>query len=230
MLTALGDSIIKGVVLSNDTQLTGIRRYQVSSQPLTERCAQLLHTDIINLGKFGCTAPAGLKIAEHNAQQIAASTSVLIEYGGNDSNYCWPQIAQNPHQQHLPYTTIHDFVNAYQSILAHVIAVGSIPIMLSLPPMDADKYFHFFSQGWNDTQKENVLSWLGGSTSHISTGHELYNIATHKIAKQANVKIIDITSSFLAERNYSDFLCEDGIHPNELGQSRIADIIANELG
>lgn len=229
MLTALGDSIIKGVVLNNDANLSGMRRYQVSSQTITDRCGQLLNTDIINLGKFGCTAPLGLKIAQNNAQKLEQSKYVLVEYGGNDSDYCWQQIADDPQGLHLPHTSIREFIAAYHSILASIVAAGAIPVMLSLPPMDADRYFNFFSQGWNQQQKENVISWLGGSTSHISAGHELYNMTAFKIANQENVRIIDITSDFLADRNYSEYLCEDGIHPNELGQARIADMIVREM-
>lgn len=229
MLTGLGDSIIKGVVLNHDSRLTGMRRYQVSSETILDRCGSLLHTNVVNLGKFGCTAPQGARIAESNIERLRDSKYVLLEYGGNDSDYRWADIARDPKAEHRPLTELKDYIASYHTIITRVVAAGAIPVMLSLPPMDADRYFRFFSDGWGDMEREHVMEWLGGSTTHISNGHELYNMTAFKIAREEGVRIIDITSDFLSERNYSQYLCNDGIHPNESGQARIADIIVREL-
>jgi len=41
--------------------------------------------------------------------------------------------------------------------------------------------------------------------------------------------VIDITSVFLERRNYFDYLCEDGIHPNEAGHKLIEEAIVSYL-
>ena len=41
--------------------------------------------------------------------------------------------------------------------------------------------------------------------------------------------MIDITTDFLNKCDYQDYLDEDGVHPNEKGQRRIADLIVEHL-
>ena len=71
----------------------------------------------------------------------------------------------------------------------------------------------------------NVLDWLGGSVTPISNWHEMYNLELYRLASSCSVPVIDITSCFLSKRNYSDYLCEDGMHPNEEGHRLISDVI-----
>ena len=54
-------------------------------------------------------------------------------------------------------------------------------------------------------------------------------MAVHKIAQTANVKLIDIRSAFLQRRDYSRFLSDDGIHPNEEGYALIAEAVMQYL-
>ena len=95
--------------------------------------------------------------------------------------------------------------------------------------MDAERYFRFFTTGMSDEQKGNILRWLSGSTNTIMSGHELYNVATWKVAQRTGTQWIDITSDLLLGHQYRRYLCDDGIHPNELGQARIADMILQAI-
>ena len=103
--------------------------------------------------------------------------------------------------------------------------MGAIPLVLSLPPMDAERYFAFFSQKWEEGFRANVMRWLGGSTNTIMSGHELYNLATMRVAQRTGVQWIDVTSELLKEHNFRAYLCDDGIHPNEQGQRKMAEVI-----
>ena len=42
------------------------------------------------------------------------------------------------------------------------------------------------------------------------------------VAQQLDCELFDLRDAFLAERDVASFLCVDGIHPNERGQSLIA--------
>ena len=53
----------------------------------------------------------------------------------------------------------------------------------------------------------------------------MYNLELYRLAASSNVPVIDITTCFLSRRNYSDYLCEDGMHPNEEGHKLISDAI-----
>ncbi|OLA61120.1 MAG: hypothetical protein BHW37_01125 [Firmicutes bacterium CAG:272_52_7] len=43
------------------------------------------------------------------------------------------------------------------------------------------------------------------------------------------IPMIDIRSAFLVKRDYSDYLCEDGIHPNERGHKLIKDTLVDAI-
>ena len=44
-----------------------------------------------------------------------------------------------------------------------------------------------------------------------------------------DIPIIDITSKILEINNYSNLLCDDGIHPNEKGHRIIAEAIKEHI-
>ena len=228
MITALGDSIIKGVVVHSDGS-TGLRQYRVSSKTIIDYCAQLLHTEGMNLGRFGCTAPVGERVAERNMDKLRASKIVLIEYGGNDSDYDWKAIATNPHGCFAPRTELDAFKEAYKHIITCVLEAGAMPVVLSLPPMDAAMYFDFFTKGWDSQRITNVKQWLGDSMAKMHEGHALYNRTTRQIAAELGVQFIDIATPFMAQSDWQHYLCEDGIHPTEAGQARIAEEIVTQL-
>ena len=74
------------------------------------------------------------------------------------------------------------------------------------------------------------MRWLGGSTNTIMSGHELYNLATMKVAQRTGVQWIDVTSGLLKNRDFRTYLCDDGVHPNEQGQRLIAEMILSSIG
>ena len=228
MLAGFGDSIMKGVMLRSALK-EGRPEYELSKQSIIDRCGEQLGVPVSNFARFGCTAPMGEKLVERYESRLNAGETVLIGYGGNDSDYDWDAIADHPTDTHLPRTRMEDFVAAYHRIIDKIRKAGATPVMLSMPPMNADRYFRFFTRNLSDWHKKNILSWLGGSTAPITSGHELYHLALYKIAADEQVRILDITSGFLTGRNYDAYLCEDGIHPNEAGQACISKLIVSQL-
>ena len=225
-LVALGDSVIKGVVLNKE----GVSvRYSLVDKSIVECCAEHLGGEGLNLGKMGCTIEASERILDRRIDKLAGVEYVLLECGGNDSDYDWQAIAQNPDNEHLPNTPLERYVIAYERVINKIKQIGAKPLVLSLPPMDAERYFAFFSAGWSQELKNNVLSWLDGSINTILSGHELYNLATMQVAQRTGAQWIDVTSTFLEDRNYKSFLCEDGIHPNEQGQRKMVEAILKAL-
>ena len=142
--------------------------------------------------------------------------------GGNDCDFDRKAVAEAPNAPHMPKTDIKTFAEGYTRILNRIKELGKQPVILSLPPIDSERFFDRVSEGLS---KENILKFLDGNKRHISDWHEHYNLETFKIAAANNVPIIDITSKFLECSNYSDYLYDDGIHPNEKGHRLIADTI-----
>ena len=64
-VTALGDSITKGVVL------TEMDRYTVAQQSFMDMVGEKLDMDIVNCGKFGSTVSMGDKIISRHIKDIS---------------------------------------------------------------------------------------------------------------------------------------------------------------
>ena len=225
-LVALGDSIIKGVLVQSEGERS---RYSLADKSIVECCAEKLGGESLNLGKMGCTIEAGERILNRYLDKMSGAQYVLLEYGGNDSDYNWQEIAEAPEKEHFPRTRLEVFEQVYERVINKIKEMGAIPLVLSLPPMDAERYFAFFSQKWEDGFRANVMRWLGGSTNTIMSGHELYNLATMRIAQRTGAQWIDVTSGLLRDHNFRAYLCDDGIHPNERGQRMIAEAVLQSL-
>ena len=225
-LVALGDSIIKGVLVQSEGERS---RYSLADKSIVECCAEKLGGESLNLGKMGCTIEAGERILDRYLDKMSGAQYVLLEYGGNDSDYNWQEIAESPEKEHFPRTRLEVFEEVYERVICKIKEMGAIPLVLSLPPMDAERYFAFFSQKWEDGFRANVMRWLGGSTNTIMSGHELYNLATMRIAQRTGAQWIDVTSGLLKEHDFRAYLCDDGIHPNERGQRMIAEAVLQSL-
>ena len=225
-LVALGDSIIKGVLVQSEGERS---RYSLADKSIVECCTEKLGGESLNFGKMGCTIEAGERILNRYLDKMSDAQYVLLEYGGNDSDYNWQEIAEAPEKEHFPRTRLEVFEQVYERVINKIKEMGAIPLVLSLPPMDAERYFAFFSQKWEEGFRANVMRWLGGSTNTIMSGHELYNLATMRIAQRTGAQWIDVTSGLLKGHNFRAYLCDDGIHPNERGQRMIAEAVLQGL-
>ncbi len=213
----LGDSVAKGVVL--DALKGG---YRLLKDNFASLCKNALGITVENLGKFGSTILYGEKSVERHSSVIETSDYVLFEFGGNDCDYRWAEIAANPEGTHHPNCSLAEFEQKYTELLCRVQEKGGRPVLLSLPPIDSVRYFHSFSKGLNG---EAIREWLKGDLEFIGRWHETYNLVVFQVGARSQVPVIDITTPFLSRKDYRDFLCEDGIHPNESGHRLIAETI-----
>ncbi len=223
-ITAFGDSIMRGIVLEKGAD-TDAPRYALLDENFSTRCSTKLGVTIRNHGRFGNTTRHGLGELERRREQIATSDYCVMEFGGNDCDYRWTEIAEHPDQVHTPAATLDRFAAQYHAMIACVRQIGSQPVLLSLPPILSDRYFETITRGMDALRSGNILRWLGGSVERIAQWHEMYNLKLFKLAAALDVPIIDITTPFLVERNYRDLFCADGIHPNAEGHRLIADTI-----
>ena len=202
-------------------------RYSILQDSFSNRCQSTLDIEIKNHGRFGNTTCRGLRELERWQEHVTTSEFVVLEFGGNHS---WRQIADDPDGEHHPITSLERFEEQYRQMIAKVRELGSKPVLLSLPPIIADRYFDMFTRSMDTARRSNVLRWLDGCVENITQWHEMYNLRLFKLSASLNVPIIDITPPFLFERNYREMFCSDGIHPNARGHRLIADAICNVAG
>ena len=222
-IAALGDSLTRGVVLNNEN------RYSVLKGSFIDIISDRLDLCVKNYAKFGCTIEFGHSVIDRHSSEISAADVTLLEFGGNDCDFNWKMIADEPASDHTPKTVLDSFKEQFISLIERVRELGSKPVILSLPPIDSVAYFSFISRFMNDEQKSNVLKWLeriGGDISIITRWHEAYNRVLFEISDSTDTPIIDITTPF---ENYDgdamSLMCSDGIHPNAFGHKLIADSI-----
>ena len=217
----LGDSIAKGVIF--DAQRS---RYAIAKENLGKQIARVLECSVTNLSKFGNTVADGLARFEKQKDTLSECEAVLMNFGGNDSDFLWQEISAAPDELHKPKTPIDVFEQTYLKLIECVKESGKVPILLNLPPVDHAKYFAWISR---DLNADNILKWLGGTSEFIYRWHEQYSVAVHKIAQTTGVKLIDVRSAFLERRDYCNYLSYDGIHPNENGHALIARTVLQQL-
>ena len=216
-----GDSIMKGVFFDSKEG-----KYRMIPAQWLETFGGKFQLHIKNRSKFGCTIDKGEKMIENALEKPKKSTYALLEYGGNDCDFDWAQVAREPEKQHEPKTPLKEFTARYRTLISELQKAGVRPVIMSLPPIDAEKYFNWITRDGID--KGRVLTFLG-DVQMIYRFQELYSTAGMKLAYETNSAFIDVRSAFLDKHNYKDLLCEDGIHPNESGHELIYKVFSERL-
>ncbi len=216
-----GDSLAKGVVFDSAKQ-----KYSSLAESFVNTVCSAFRFETKNFSRFGCTVTKGAEIVRRHTQDISDSKYTVLEFGGNDSDFKWSEIAASPESEHEPNTTMELFSSEYRRIITDVRSAGGQPVLLNLPPIAPDKYFEWISRGLD---AKSILRWLGGTPEYIYRWHESYSAQICEIARDEGTLLIDIRSPLLLERDYRRLLCEDGIHPNEEGHRFISRIIERRI-
>jgi len=205
-----GDSVLKGVQI-NPASL----RYIIDNNIDVKMLEEKFFLSIKNFSKFGCTITKGLSMIEKRLRgKEPLCDAIIMDFGGNDCDFDWRAISERPDDEHFSNTPLDAFTETYHKIIELLKERGIRPILTTLPPLDAQRFFNWFCNGLN---KANVLKWLG-SVDAIYHWQENYSKAVEKIAEETNTLLVDIRGAFLKHGKPEDLLCEDGTHPNTEGQ------------
>lgn len=210
-LKIFGDSILKGVVYAP----TG-RQYSLCKEHRAERMGNE-KVQILNYSKMGATVTDGLRIMENDPTPTDENTVVIIEFGGNDCNFQWNEISENPDGEHFPNTLPEEFSLHLKEAVRKVKEKGAKAIIALAPPIHTEKFFQFICKG-NDPRR--IMQWLK-STENLYHRQEYYTRLAHGIACEENCEILDLRAPFLPRRDFASLFCEDGTHPNSLGHGLI---------
>lgn len=213
-----GDSILKGIQINPLN-----KKYYVDNNINLEMLNEKYSLQIKNYSSFGCTVTKGKNLLIKKLEKNIECDAIIMDYGGNDCDYNWKAISENPKGNYLPNTPIELFIETYCNIIDTLKEKGILPILTTLPPLEPQRFFDWFCNGLN---KKNILIWLG-EVNHIYFHQESYSRAIEKIALEKQVPLIDIRGDFLKSGNVKALLCEDGTHPNTLGQKVIASTFYN---
>ena len=216
-----GDSISKGVIYDETKN-----KYIVLQENYVDTISTKLKGSIKNISRFGSTITRGInKLEKHICKENP--DIVLIEYGGNDCAFDWDEVADNPDANHLPQTEIRIFEISLREAIESLKSIKITPVLMTLPPLNADKYFEWVSKN-NPLAQSCILKWLG-SVPKIYFWQERYSSVITKVAEETHTKFIDVRSAFLKHPDFTKFICRDGMHPNREGHKVIADQIIDYI-
>ena len=103
---------------------------------------------------------------------------------------------------------------------------GIQPMLMTLPPLDAEKYLGFSGRRGADTKA--VLSWLG-DVQMIYRWQEMYSGAVALLAARLDLPLLDVRSRFLSRRDYTSLIARNGIHLTQAGYELIYDSFRETL-
>ena len=209
-IAIFGDSIGKGVVFDENCG-----KYVCSPDSF----ARLLEKDtaLDNFSRFGNTVTRGEKLVSQKKDVLKEYDLLLLEYGGNDCDFDWGAVSEDPKRDHQCKTPLAVFTDTYRRMIETIREFGGRPALLTLPPIHSLRYFDWIKKGKDE---RNILSFLG-EKERIARWQEMYNDALYRIAAFCRVPVLDIRTPFLSKRDFKDYLCLDGIHPNQKGQMLI---------
>lgn len=217
-----GDSIFKGIIFDERAN-----KYVTLQHGAISDAATRLKLNVKNFSQFGQTIVRAKNKFLNKLGKIDPKEkpdAVLFELGGNDCDFNWKEVADDPFIEHLPNTRLCLFEQTLRELAQTAIEKGIKPVFATLPPLDSSRYFSWITK--DGLPPEKILTWLKNSNV-IYSWHESYNLAVLRVARYFNVPVIAIREAFLERMAYSDLLCIDGIHPNATGQALIADVICD---
>lgn len=203
-----GDSIMKGIILDGS-------KYRATINSFLDALWETFGIKAVNRAKFGCTVDKGHECLKRDLAKGITEQFALLEYGGNDCDFDWKEVAAAPDTEHLPKTELPVFTETLGEMADELTAAGVKPMLMTLPPIDAARYLNHIAP--NSEDRSNILHWLGGDVQMIYRYHESYSNAIVRLADRKNLELVDVRSYFLDKHNYSQLISMDGIHPSTEG-------------
>lgn len=219
-LQIYGDSIMKAVLV--DEQY----KYKPISRPLLDRLEEETGMAAVNRAHFGYTAQRGLALLEKDLDRGLSCEAAVLEFGGNDCDFNWAEVAASPDGEHQPHASVERFSDTLLSMIRALQARKIQPILTTLPPLDAQKYLNFIGRLGSDTGK--ILHWLG-DVQMIYRWQERYSNAVARLADRLSLPLADIRSEFLARRDYCTLIARDGIHLTRPGYELVFSTLSKTL-
>lgn len=213
-----GDSVLKGVIYDKSRG-----KYTRLREENAVYALKNLGLDIRNNSHFGLTAPKARDMMFRALEQGIDSQAAVIEFGGNDCDFNWKEVSEHPEKEHRCHTPLDLFKQCIIDMVNLLRKKNIRPVLMNLPPIDSVRYFKWISR---DLNAKNILNWLG-DVHRIYRHHECYNLCIMSLAGSLGCDLIDVRQPFLMQKNYTRFLCEDGIHPNQDGHALIRSVMSD---
>ena len=216
-----GDSVARGVIYDERRA-----RYMISKQAAARSVSAAIGTEVILRAHMGMTAVQGAALMEKDLEKGMVAEAALLGFGGNDSDFDWRAISENPRAEHKPRTPLPLYESVMRGMVRRLKQEKIRVFLTTLTPVIAERYFDFCSR--MDLNREHILAWLG-TKERIARFHAEYSRAVERIAAEEECPLIDLYGTFRRQKNMGDYFCVDGAHPNDAGQALIAGAVIEAL-
>ena len=217
-----GDSILKGAVTGTDSG----HLFDIIDDNSLSLASKVLGFELNNQSVFGNIITKGQRKLNKMMERGEHFDLGIIESGGNDCDYDWAVVSENPNEPHDPRVPLPDFLRILSEMVAKLRENKITPLLMTMPPLVGDRWFEHISR---DQNKDNILSFVNYDPYKLYRNHEIYNNAIVKFAYQNHVQFIDMRMAMLLADDYRDLMCMDGIHPNEAGYKYMSEVWIGEL-
>lgn len=217
-----GDSILKGVVSGENES----KRFEIIENDSLTLANKSLNLEIINKSVFGSFLS---KIQRTQLRDINKGLTVdacIIESGGNDSDYDWALVSQDPDAPHTTRCPLPDFERILLEMVNAARNANITPILMTAPPLVCPWWFKNICIGQNQAAIEK---FVGSDIYSLYRRQELYSLKIAECARTNGVQLVDMRAAFLETSDYTQLICKDGIHPNLKGYEFMATVWEKEL-
>ena len=185
-LKIYGDSILKGVMYSEE-----LKRYRLYGYRFDELAAR--GVEVENNCKMGATVDKGFEIMRDTLSDCGKDTVVVMEFGGNDCDYNWKAVSENPDIPHFCNTPEDKFIETYRKAIKYALDRGADVRVCTLVPIESGKFMDWITRGLS---YDTILGWLG-DVNMLARWQEYYSRLSERVAAEAGVPVLDLRTAFL---------------------------------
>lgn len=215
-----GDSVAEGIIYDSCKN-----KFVKSNYSFIKKFCSENNYELEDNSRFGCTLRKAIPAIRKDIETLKKYTAVVLMFGGNDCNFDWMEVAKHPAVHHQSTTLPDDFYNEYLLLINDLTRRNIKVILLNMIPVVGKTYFRFIGNLYGIKGIKEFL--LGPET--IEHYNEMFNCLIYKVARAADVSLIDIRSCLLSKKNLQEYYCSDGIHPNMLGYETLYQATKDQL-
>ena len=218
---------MKGIVTNASQIDNGTVKYIISDHGFVNRVGCSSGLSIRNLSRFGSTILGGLKNIDRHLHEIKHGDRVVLEFGGNDCNFDWAQVAAAPEKQHLPATPKDEFAEKYYSAIKLAKSRGARVALCTLVPIESKRFMNWVSRGLD---RAGILQYLHGDVNEIGRWQESYSRLVQQVADASGCPALDLRAPFEhAPGGMEHLISADGIHPNAEGYKKLSAVFQRDV-
>ena len=198
-LVVFGDSILKGVItIPNSDKL-----FDVTENDSLSLAQKELGFELDNRSIYGNITSKGLVKLQKFFEKGGEADFCIIEFGSNDCDYDWGTLVQK--------VPLAEYLENLSAMVKLCRDNKVTPLMMGLIPYVCDDWFKTIIK---DQDQAAILNFLGGTAETLGKNQLIYKNAQADFVQKNKVQFLDPWTVF---EGHKEFMCYDGIHPNEEG-------------